>query len=75
MVIYLKPKVYLCVQHVHPDSSAILYRTQQRLSNVSLNQFAKQAQNVSRFAQQALTTTQVKSIVKNAMQVATVVQA
>jgi hypothetical protein len=75
MVIYLKPKVYLCVQHVHPDSSAILYRTLQHLSNVSLNQFAKQAQNVSRFAQQALTTTQVKSIVKNAMQVATVVQA
>jgi hypothetical protein len=52
-----------------------LYRTQQRLSNVSLNQFAKQAQNASRFAQLALTTTQVKSIVKNAMQVATVVLA
>jgi hypothetical protein len=52
-----------------------LYRTQHHLNSVSLNQFAKQAQSDSRSAQLEPTTTQGKSIVKSAMQVAIVVQA
>jgi hypothetical protein len=40
--ISLKLKVYICVQHAHPDSTAILFRTQHHLNSVSGNQFAKQ---------------------------------
>jgi hypothetical protein len=40
--ISLKLKVYICVQHANPDSTAILFRTQHHLNNVPGNQFAKQ---------------------------------